>query len=239
MLGDEGDGGHDQRFPLGAGACDLPVGVGPDPFERPDPALVADDMLQVLAAERPAERGGAALDLRPVRVPGLDEGLGHAVRGIENSRLRTFPVFEDFRDVPGGGLDESGLLRIAANRRRRRVERPAGGARPVAQRGRGGGGRELRVERQQHDPRGIETRDLGHDRVRHRVPVPHADERPEPGIRQFAFERAGLRLGLLHEAASARRGVGRCVAPRVRAARKSGGRVPTARAGAGGLSPGR
>ena len=199
MLGDEGHGRHDHRLSLRAGPFDLAVRIGADPLQRTHPALVADDVIEILPPERPPNGGDAALDLALIRIPGLDERLGHTVRGIEDPRLRPGPAFENVRDPRGRGLDETPVFGITADPGRRRGELPPRRPFPVPEGRCAGRGGKLGIERQEDDPVGIEARDFGHDLRRHRMPVPHADEHLETGIRQRVFERPCLCLGLLQQ----------------------------------------
>ena len=61
MFRDEGDRHHDQPDPLGAGAADLVIGRGPEPVQRPDAALIADDAVQAAPAHA---RGADAATVR-------------------------------------------------------------------------------------------------------------------------------------------------------------------------------
>ena len=47
MFADKGDGRDDHALAFRAGAADFGIGRGPDPFQRPDPALIADRPVQI------------------------------------------------------------------------------------------------------------------------------------------------------------------------------------------------
>ena len=68
MLGHEGDREQHDRDAVPAGAADFLVGVGPDPLQRADAALVADGPIGVRQPKRGRDGARRLRDLRRIGI---------------------------------------------------------------------------------------------------------------------------------------------------------------------------
>src|SRR3546814_14240620 len=75
MLRNEGDGRHDQRHAVSARPDDLLVGRWPDPLQRTDTALIADDPVQVRQGQPLDDRRGGALALPLIGIAAPDDAF--------------------------------------------------------------------------------------------------------------------------------------------------------------------
>ncbi len=80
VLGDEGDRCDHDGHTVPAGADDFGVGRGSDPFQRPDPALIANDAVEAWHRQRFDDRRSALLDLPLIRITSPYDLLRKAVR---------------------------------------------------------------------------------------------------------------------------------------------------------------
>ena len=199
VLGDEGDGHHHERHAFAAGALDFVRDRGLKPRQRPHLALIAHPPVEPLVAQAGDDPPCRLLHLPLVGIAARHHLLGQPVGGEEEAG-RT-----DLRCVHQQGFDQRRMClhepfhaRVAADGPQRRDDvgvlrrRP-----PSCERRCRGRGRELRVERQQHDAIWPKGRHLLRRRLAHRVPVAHGDSDSDLAeIVQGTSEGRRLRLGL-------------------------------------------
>ncbi len=95
MFGDKGDRQHDEGLALGARAADLVVGRGPDPFQRPDAALVAGHPVQTLDPEFCHYGSTALLDLGLIGIALFDHLLRQSMSREEDAESFMSPRIAD------------------------------------------------------------------------------------------------------------------------------------------------
>ena len=175
MLRDKGHRCHDHPDPVARGLGDGVRGRRPQPFHRPDPALVADGP-GTLGQPGPGGDGSTGrLDLRLIGIALLrDQALRDAV-GREQHPHRPVAGLGQFRaHAVSLGLDPARCLGVAADRpadARARIDLG-----PPLQRGLRRRGRELGIQRQEDDLVRAERRHIHRGFFRQRSPVAHGDE---------------------------------------------------------------
>ena len=204
MLGDEGH--RRDQHPLSLPAClgDGFRGGRSDPLHRPHAALVAH--APVPASAKLSHDGLAgALHLVLIGVAALDDALRQAVGGEQQAQaLGATRRFEGLADVLGMGPGQARRVEEAADL----VHGPATlvGLAPGLDRGARGGGRILRIERQQDD---LVRRKVLHRlrrRLGERVPIAHGHEAAGLEARQGRRQPRLKRLHLGRRLAQERRG---------------------------------
>ena len=81
MLGYEGDRNHYDRFAFCGGAFDLVVGIGPEPFKRPNAALITDREIQFGKRQFFDDRRDRPFDMILIGISGVDYFLRQAMGG--------------------------------------------------------------------------------------------------------------------------------------------------------------
>ena len=198
VLGNECDGHDHDRNARRSGAAHFVLGGRSDPLHRADAALIAGRPVQPGAVQRLHDGRGRHLHLPLVGVAGVDRALRQGMRGKQQARgAVSGRLVQRLPDVGDRRAQKAVVRRIATDDvLRRRQSLPAGLLSEGLHRSTGGGGRELRIQRQQHDAVRPEILDPADGLADQRVPVTHEDEYFHllGGVGDFLLQR----LGLLH-----------------------------------------